>query len=367
MDFYMPTKLITGRDAVRDNAALLASFGKRCLIVTGATAAKRSGALDDATAALAQNGIAYTVFDRILPNPTMASCIEAGRMGVDFEADFVLGIGGGSPLDAAKVVAVSIANPSLTEPELFSLAWPNKPVPIVLIGTTSGTGSEVTQVSVITNENGNKVGVRSDDLYAALAFGDPRYTESMPLSVTATTGVDALCHCIESYLNNAANDICRALAVQGIRMLLPLLNKVADGNLPTLFERETLYNASIIGGLAISIDGTVAPHAIGYLLTEQYNVPHGFACAAFLPALFEHVARFEPALAEEFFTRIGATRAELVALTQRLLPKFAFRLTDEQIRALAPRWPLSLRNIFKTPGTCDQAAVEAFLKSVFQA
>ncbi len=365
MNFYMPVRLLTGRGIVATNADLLASFGKKCLLVTSGSAAKRSGALDDVTTVLHDKGIAYTIYDRVQPNPTIASCIEAGRMGASFGAEFVIGIGGGSPLDASKVVAVCVTNPAYEAADLYKLQWKNKPVPVVLIGTTSGTGSEVTQISVITNPKGNKVGMRSDDLYATVAFGDPRYTESMPLSVTATTGVDALCHCIESYLNKTATEISRAIALQGIKLLMPLLNEVADGTLPDAEKRETLYNASILGGMAICVTGTVAPHAIGYLLSEQYNVPHGFACASFLPALLDQTEAAAPALATAFYTETGYSKADYVGLVQRLLPAYDLRLTEEQIHAVAPRWTLQNGNIAKTPGTCDQTVVEAFLRSVF--
>ncbi len=366
MNFYMPVRLLTGKNSVRSNAALIASYGKKCLIVTSGSAAKRSGALDDVTAVLAEHEIAYTIYSGILPNPTITSCIEAGRLGRAFGAEFVIGIGGGSPLDASKVIAVCISNPTYEAADLYALSWPNKPVPVVLIGTTSGTGSEVTQISVITNLAGNKVGMRSDDLYASLALGDPRYTESMPLSVTATTGVDALCHCIESYLNSTASDLSRGIAVQGIRELMPLLQKVAAGALPTASERETLYDASILGGLAICITGTVAPHAIGYLLSEQFNVPHGFACASFLPALLDQVEAADPALAAAFYTATGYQKADYLALVHGLLPQYDLHLTDEQIHAVSPRWTLKNGNIAKTPGVCDQSVVEAFLRSVFQ-
>ncbi len=365
MNFYMPVRLMTGRGVVAANADLIASFGKKVLLVTSGSAAKRSGALDDVTSVLQDKGIAYTVYDGIQPNPTIASCIEAGRKGAEFGAEFVIGIGGGSPLDASKVVAVCVTNPTYESADLYKLQWANKPVPVVLIGTTSGTGSEVTQISVITNPSGNKVGMRSDDLYAAAAFGDPRYTESMPLSVTATTGVDALCHCVESYLNKTASDISRAIALQGIKELMPLLNKVAEGHLPTSDERETLYNASILGGMAICITGTVAPHAIGYLLSEKYNVPHGFACASFLPALLDQTEAAAPSLAAAFYADTGYQKADYLSLVEKLLPAYDLHMTEEQIHAASPRWTLQNGNIAKTPGTCDQAVVETFLRTVF--
>lgn len=366
MNFYMPVRLFTGKNCISNNSMLFPSFGKKCLIVTSGSAAKKSGALDDVLKVLNENDILYTVYDRIQQNPSITSCIEAGKTGYEFGAEFVIGIGGGSPLDAAKVVAASVSNPEIDAFGLYELKWPNKPVPVVLVGTTSGTGSEVTQISVITNLSGQKVGMKSDSLYAAAAFGDPRYTESMPLSVTASTCVDALCHCIESFLNKEANAISRGISIQGILNILPLLDKISKGELPSPSERAVLYDASILGGFAICITGTAAPHALGYLLSESYGVPHGFACACFLPSYLDYIGRVSPSLAEDFFARIGSTKPNLLKLLADIVPSYSFYLDDREIEEKAKRWSLNVRNIARTPGCCDQSVICSFLKAVFQ-
>ena len=365
MQFYMPVRLITGNNVVRSNGAALSAFGRRCLIVTGGSSAKTCGALDDVTAALSEQSIAYTVYDGIRQNPTMASCLAGGQIGADFCADFVVGVGGGSPLDAAKVIAVCIANPEAAEDALYRLEWTNRPVPIVLVGTTAGTGSEVTSVAVITNSEGRKRSVRGNDLYAVLSFGDPRYTATMPHAVTASTGVDALCHCAESFWSKPASDVSRALAAEGIRLLVPALEQVASGITPDAQMRESLYSASILGGMAISVTGTCAPHTIGYLLSEQYGVPHGFACACFLTAFLRHSEAAAPEVASLFRAKTGMDIARIESLLQKLLPPYHFHLSDAELDALLPRWPLTVPNLAKTPGTCDSAVVKTFLRSVF--
>ena len=120
MQFFMPTELITGEHCVTENAKKLARYGKRCLIVTGGSAAARSGALQDAEDALCSQGISFTHYAGIEPNPTLASCQEGGRLAHEAGAEFVLGIGGGSPLDAAKAVSVFAANPGMTEEVFYS-------------------------------------------------------------------------------------------------------------------------------------------------------------------------------------------------------------------------------------------------------
>jgi alcohol dehydrogenase class IV len=323
---------------VSEQAAALAALGRKCLIVTSGTAARRCGALDDVTAALEAHGVAYGIYDAIQPNPTMDSCLEGGQLARELGAEFIIGIGGGSPLDAAKVVAVSAANPELEPEALFGTRWANKPLPIALVGTTAGTGSEVTPISVLTDGTGRKRGVRDEKLYAALSLGDPRYTESMPLAVTASTGVDALAHCVESYFNRTATDISRAFALQGVAALLPPLGTVAEGRLPDAGERDALYRGSILGGMAISVAGTVLPHNMGYYLTENHGVAHGFACAAFLPALLRHAEEADPAGVRALERRVGADADALKGLLRGLVPDHGVRLTAEEIEALLPRY-----------------------------
>ncbi len=338
MDFYMPARLLTGREVVRKNADRIAAFGRRCLIVTSGSAAKRCGALDDVTGVLTEKGIAYEVFDGIRPNPSMYSCVDGGRAAAQFGAEFVIGIGGGSALDSAKVIAVFAANRDLDADSIYRMKWQNRALPVILIGTTAGTGSEVTRVAVITDTKGKKHSMHDDMLYAALAFGDPRYTESMPLRVTASTGVDALAHCLESYFSKKANDVSRAFALKGIEQLLKPLENIAAGRIPTAEEREVLYDGSILGGLAICVTGTVMAHNLGYYLTENYGIPHGFACTVFHPALLRHAAACAPEYTAEMLRRVGTDLESLIALIRALTPDPEVSLTAEQIEAILPRW-----------------------------
>ena len=204
MKHYMPTRILTGFGILQKQKAVFGKLGKRCLIITSKHSGKASGALDDLTAILNESSIAYDVFDRIAQNPTVVSCIEAGRCAHSFDADFIVGIGGGSVMDASKTAAVVAANPQLEEADIYAQNWKNSPVPLVLIGTTAGTGSEVTYVSVMTNQNGIKKSIHNDDLYARYAFGDPAYTRSMPEKVRISTAIDALAHLLEAYFNNNA-------------------------------------------------------------------------------------------------------------------------------------------------------------------
>ncbi len=338
MKHYMPVRVFSGEGAVMNNAGLFAAFGERCALITGKSSAVKSGALADVAAALEQSGVPFCVFDGIGPNPSVESCIAAGRTAHDFGAAFVVGIGGGSALDAAKAAAVFAANPGLDEEGFYQKRWDAPPLPILLIGTTAGTGSEVTKVSVLTDSRGRKHSIHDDRLFAAAAFGDARYTAVLPRPVALSTGIDVLAHCAESYFNRNADEISRAFAVRGIRLLAAPLLRCARGETLTSEDRAALYDASLLGGLAICGTGTCFPHNVGYYLTENYGVPHGFASARFLPALLELVERKDPACAARFFAELGLSREKLTELLTLCLPENEISMTEAEIDAALPRW-----------------------------
>ena len=338
MNYFMPTRLFTGTDCITQHADELRSLGTSCLIVTGRHAAKASGALDDVEHALADRGISHVVWDGVTENPPVASCIEAGRLGAKHGAQFVLGIGGGSALDAAKAVAVFVANPSLDEAGFYAKAWANSPVPIALVGTTAGTGSEVTKVSVLTDMAHRKHSIHDDRLFAAVAFGDSRHTSTCSPAVTLSCGVDVLAHAAESYFSRKADEISRAYAVRAIRLAMGPLSRAADGAQLDDAQRRQLYEASILGGLAINTTGTCFPHNMGYYLTENYGVPHGFACAVFLPEMLRRVRAYDTSYSDAFCAEIGASDVDLAQLASGCLPNYDIRMSEDEVLAALPRW-----------------------------
>lgn len=355
MKHYMPVRVFTGDGAVEKNAGLFASFGTRCALVTGRASAVKSGALADVSGALERSGIAFCVYDGVEQNPSVASCMAAGRAAHAFGAAFIVGIGGGSALDAAKAAAVFAADPDLDEDGFYRKDWSGAPLPILLVGTTAGTGSEVTKVSVLTDSRGRKHSIHDDRLFAAAAFGDPKYTAALSQPITLSTGIDVLSHCAESYFNRNADEISRAFAVRGIRLLYAPLLAAAEGRPLGPEQREALYEASILGGLAICGTGTCFPHNVGYYLTESRRVPHGFASARFLPALLELVGKKAPSCAESFFRELGLSREELERLIERSLPENDIRMTEEEILSVLPRWENnnSVRNTCCEVGVAD--------------
>ena len=366
MNFFVNTKVITGADCVKSNAEKLGSYGKKCLIVTGATSAKKCGALGDVASALESQGVQYEIYDKICQNPTVASCFEAGFLANSYGADFIVGIGGGSPLDASKAVAVIAANPGISEEKLYAMQWDNRPLPVVAVGTTAGTGSEVTSVAVITNSNGLKKSFRNDLTYPVLSFGDPEYTMSLSDSFTRSTAVDALAHCVESVFCRSANDISKVFAVAGVKKLLKTFDKIISQGTEalTLDDREQLYNASLLGGYAIAVTGTALPHALGYFLTENYGIAHGTACAVFLNEFIGYNSTVKPELTAEFFDEIRMDKERFKAVVSSVTPEIGVRLTDEDITELSPRWEGNAA-LKRNWGEIDTAFVNSLLRKLF--
>lgn len=366
MNFFVNTKVITGVDCVKNNAVKLGSYGDKCLIVTGRSSAKKCGALDDVISALGETGVKYEIYDKICQNPTVESCFEAGRLAFEYEADFILGIGGGSPLDASKAIAVIAANPDISEEKLYAMEWAQQPLPVIAVGTTAGTGSEVTSVAVITNSKGFKKSFRNDLTYPVLSLGDPKYTLSLSDSFTRSTAVDALAHCVESFFNRSANDISKIYAVAGVRKLLKVFEKISANGIEnlTLEDREELYNASLLGGLAIAITGTAFPHALGYFLTENYGIAHGTACAVFVNDFVDYNSDVKPELTAEFFDEIRFSKDDFKALVSAITLGINVSLSDEDIKNLSVRWENNAA-LKRNWGNVDASFVNALLKKLF--
>ena len=361
MRFFVPTDLRIEPNAVSASADVIGALGSRCLVLTGAVSAKKCGALSDVCAVLDDMQIEYRVYDRIRQNPTVDMCVEAGMFASQIHAQYIVGIGGGSVLDAAKAAAVFAANPTLTEDALYAYEWSRAPLPTVCVGTTAGTGSEVTSVAVLTDSAGRKRSIRDDRLYPALSLGDPRYLSSLAPEFTRSCAVDAAAHCIESYFNRNAAPISQLFASRGAAILAGLLEKLDS---LTDDERAQLYLASIYGGYAISVTGTAFPHAMGYFLTEEYHVPHGTACAVFLPVFLRHVETAAPQQAAAFAAETRRGIQGWIDLLKSAAPPCAVTLTLAQIELLRPRF---VRNsgIARTIGTFTDADAVRTLTEIF--
>lgn len=325
-NFFMPTKIIMAEGCIRKNAELMKEFGQKAFIVTGANSAKSSGALQDVTEALEGLGISYYVYDKIKSNPTIADVYEAAAIAKEKEANFIIGIGGGSPMDAAKAIAL-LAMQNLEEDQLFSGCYEKAALPVIAVPTTAGTGSEVTQYSILTNDKKQtKTSISSPVLFPRVAFLDARYTINLPMNITINTALDALSHAIEGMLTIRATQVSNSLALDSINRISQCLRylspqkEVGAGNQLLMEIREKLLCGSMLAGVVIAHTGTTAVHSMGYCLTYFKNVDHGRANALLLPSFLRYVAKSDQEAVKKVLTAMGVTSMdEFEAIFLRLL------------------------------------------------
>jgi len=328
----MPVKVFAGENCLLKNGAALKGLGKNAFIVTGKHSAKASGALDDAFKALGANGQGGEVFDGVMNNPTTDCAKEAAAACKKAGCDFVLAIGGGSPLDAAKAAAVLAVNDISIE-QLFNKEFAAA-LPIIAVPTTAGTGSETTPYSVLIDTTGERLKKRSvgtPDLFPRIAFLDARYTQSLGKSGTIHTTVDALSHAVEGLISVRANPVSDGLARESIALIAGCLGELADfpadGKALSLRTREILLTASSIAGMVIAQTGTTAVHSMGYMFTLAWGTDHGRANGLLLAEYLKILERKESALPAQqrripaVCKALGMGLDEFSALLSKLLVK----------------------------------------------
>jgi Alcohol dehydrogenase, class IV len=310
-EYLMPTKVIFGRNCIAQHSALFKTFGKKALIVTGARSARENGSQKDVTDALKEAGVDYSVFDKVMSNPTIPCVYEGAAAAKEQGADFIIAIGGGSPMDAGKAIAL-LAAQDIAPEALFSGNYENKVLPMVFVPTTAGTGSEVTQYSILTNDAAqSKTSIASPLIFPTLAFADAKYMECLPVQTTVNTAADALSHLVEGMLSSRASLLSDTLAAKGIGLFtacLPeLLNALKTGSPAGVSPeaRERLLQASLLGGMVIAQTGTTVVHAMGYSLTYFRDIDHGRANGLLLGAYLEFVEQHDPELARRVLHAAG--------------------------------------------------------------
>lgn len=275
---YIPTLIYCEKDCVKKHGNILAATGRKALIVTGKNSSKKNGSLKDVTEALEKMNKEYVVFDDIEENPSVETIMKARKVGIQEKVDFVIGVGGGSPLDASKAIALMVANPTYDETLLYGNTM-LRALPVVAVPTTAGTGSEVTPYSILTlHESRTKKSI-SHKIYPVLALVDYTYLKTQPKEVLINTAIDALAHLVEAYLNINADDLNKMYSEQGLRMFGAIKDKLG---VPIDEVYKTLSNVAMIAGMAIAHTGTSIPHGLSYSVTYELGVPHGKAVGMYL-------------------------------------------------------------------------------------
>ncbi len=304
MRFYDPTNVYIETKCVKNHQKELCALGSRAFIITGRHSAVKNGSLDDVTSVLQDAGISYETFNEIEENPSVETVWKAAQIGKEIGVDFVIGIGGGSPLDAAKAIALLIANPEETADCLY-VAKDLSTLPIAAIPTTCGTGSEVTPVSVLTRHEHKTKKSISYKIFPDLALVDGKYLSFASRSLIINTAIDALAHCIESYLNSSANLYNRMFSEYGFKLWSQIKDLLTSKEELTEEQRTKLMLTSTVAGMAITHTATSLPHAMSYEITYNEGVPHGRACGIFLSAYMELYASHDEAAINNILTLLG--------------------------------------------------------------
>lgn len=287
--FTLPTKIVYGPGCVNSLIEeLKLNGGKRPIIITD-KGVKNAGILDKITAMLMLNNISYIVYEGVEPNPKDLNVEEGAKIAREFSADSIIAIGGGSPIDCAKSVGLLIAHNANKIKKYEGKTAATKPLPLLItIPTTSGTGSELTFSSVITDTANNyKMTVKSQYTAAKVAICDPELTISLPAHITASTGMDALTHAIEAYTATCAEPISDAMALYATELIYNnLATAVNEGK--NIEARSAMLLGSMLAGIAFSHSDVASVHCIAESLGGVYDLPHGVCNAIFLPYVMEY-------------------------------------------------------------------------------
>lgn len=278
-EFNLPVKLVFGSGKRNDLAKYINEIGgSRGVLVCGNSFCK-NGVADEFLRL--GGGKIVEIFSDIRPNPTTDNVNDCVRLMREVDADFAVALGGGSPMDCCKAACAIARGDDNIEP-YHSLGKPisaKEAIPMIAVTTTSGTASEVTNISVLTDINQNlKQPMNDPAMYPKIAVIDPELTLTVPPQVTASTGLDVLSHAIESYWSTLNQPICSACSIYAARLVFEWLEK-AYTEPENLTAREKMAEASIVAGVAFSHPRTTGSHACSFPLTNIYGIPHGEACA----------------------------------------------------------------------------------------
>ena len=295
--YHIPTRIVFGNGSL-DRLHNEKLPGKRALIVISAGKSTRAnGYLAQLEAQLTKAGISFVVFDKILPNPIKDHVMEGALLCKNEKCDFVIGLGGGSTIDSAKGIAIMATN----ERDLWSYIdggtgegkpIPVWPLPIVAITTTAGTGTEADPWLVITKKETNeKIGMGYEGTFPVLSIVDPLLTVSVPASLTAYQGFDALFHSTEGYINTTANTLSDMYSLEAIRLLgKSLATAVTDGK--NIQAREDVSLANTLAGMVESTSGCISEHSLEHAMSAYYPaLPHGAGLIMISLAYYTHIAQ----------------------------------------------------------------------------
>lgn len=305
MTYYVPPINLLGKGCLQDAAAPIKAMGCKKALISTDKFLTGNGTVDKVAKMLESVGVEYVVYNEAKPNPTVKNVEEGLKVLQENGCDFVVSVGGGSPQDCGKAIAVLATNGGSIKDYEGVNKSARKSLPIVAITTTAGTSAEVTINYVITDEERHvKMIMVDNNTLAAVTVNDPELMVSMPASLTAATGMDALTHAVEAVVAKGANDVTDATALYAIKQIFEFLPRAVK-NGQDLEAREQMCYACYLNGIAFSNAGLGNVHAMAHQLGGLYDLPHGVCNAMLLPVVEEENAKHAPAKFRAIAATIG--------------------------------------------------------------
>ena len=286
-NYFLPVNIVFGSGKVLETGELTRPYGKKALIVTGKSSAKKSGLYDKVNDSLKAAGLETVLFDKVSQNPLTTTAQEGADFAKANGCDVVVAIGGGSIMDCAKAIAFLSKNDGDINDYIYNRLRSDDALPLVLIPTTCGTGSEGNGFAVLTNpDNGDKKSLRCNAIVAKVSIVDPECMMTMPKKVLASVTFDALCHNIEAYTSKIAQPLTDALSLYAIELIANNLVSVYNGT-GNKKEWENITMASTIGGMVINTAGVTLAHGMEHPASGLKNIVHGQGLAALTPVVID--------------------------------------------------------------------------------
>ncbi|MEV5161950.1 iron-containing alcohol dehydrogenase [Streptomyces sp. NPDC053728] len=295
-DFHLPTRIVFGRDGLTELGSQTREWGNQALIVCGRHAMRSTGILSRALDSLASAGVRTGVYDGISANPRSDEVDEAARIARDTGTRVLIGLGGGSAMDAAKAIAVSTAHGPVGPLVGRTLAPHRDALPVIAVPTTAGSGAEVTKGAIITDvERGFKSGIRGDDLFPKVALIDPGLSDTLPSGVAIESGFDALAHAVEGHLARRSSPVNKEISERAIHTLVPALRRLAAGDTHTDVQ-DAMALGAVLGGINVATASTCLPHRMQQAMgtAAEPGPSHGRGLALLYPAWLEVIANTVP-------------------------------------------------------------------------
>lgn len=302
-NYYQPTEIVFGAGRLNELGEIAKRFGQKCLLVSTPDEVLKP-LHERAKKILTNAGMKVAHYNQVQPNPTVEGISAGAKMAEEFEAEVIIGLGGGSSMDSAKAIAVEATHEGTSWDYLFyKMPQPSeKTLPIIAITTTSGTGSQVTQVAVITNtKERDKSAISNSVVYPKVCIVDPDLVLTLPKHQTAATGFDAFCHAFEAMLHPGSSSYVNTLAEKAISLIVETLPGLLE-NLGDKEARAKMAFADTLAGLCIANAGVTLPHGVGMAISGMYpHIAHGESLSIIYPAFSRFTCKY--AVAE--FATIG--------------------------------------------------------------